>query len=58
MKGYLAPFKGERHHIPDFCRSTQPPTGYYKMSNYSNSSLRNVIVRTFGVWKKGGGCCF
>ncbi|XP_021750511.1 uncharacterized protein LOC110716197 [Chenopodium quinoa] len=52
MKGFLAPFKGERYHVPDFRRSTQPPNGFYEVFNYSHSSLRNVIERTFGVWKK------
>ncbi|XP_056687225.1 uncharacterized protein [Spinacia oleracea] len=51
MKGFLAPFKGQRYHIPDYRRSTQPPTGYYEVYNYKHSSLRNVIERTFGVWK-------
>uniref|UniRef100_A0A803MWV6 DDE Tnp4 domain-containing protein n=1 Tax=Chenopodium quinoa TaxID=63459 RepID=A0A803MWV6_CHEQI len=52
MKGFLAPFKGERYHVPDFRHSTQPPNGLYEVFNYSHSSLRNVIERTFGVWKK------
>ncbi|XP_021716490.1 putative nuclease HARBI1 isoform X1 [Chenopodium quinoa] len=52
MKGFMAPFKGERYHVPDFRRSTQPPNGFYEVFNYSHSSLRNVIERTFGVWKK------
>ena len=53
MKGYLAPFKGPQHryHLPDFRRSSQPPTGYYEVFNFARASLRNVIEGTFGVWK-------
>ena len=53
MKGYLAPFKGPQHqyHLPDFRRSSQPPAGYYEVFNFAHASLRNVIERTFGVWK-------
>ncbi|XP_074315260.1 uncharacterized protein LOC141651446 [Silene latifolia] len=52
-KGYLAPFKGKhiRYHLPDFRRSTQPPTGFFEVFNYAHASLRNVIERSFEVWK-------
>ncbi|KAI9078526.1 hypothetical protein K1719_039464 [Acacia pycnantha] len=50
MKGYLAPFKGERYHIPDF-RGCSQPQGIQEVFNHAHSSLRNVIERTIGVWK-------
>ncbi|XP_023735720.1 uncharacterized protein LOC111883630 [Lactuca sativa] len=56
-KGYLAPYKGSniRYHIPDFrrrqTRASQEPKGFKEKFNYYHSSLRNVIERTFGVWK-------
>ncbi|KAI9118135.1 hypothetical protein K1719_010467 [Acacia pycnantha] len=50
MKGYLAPFKGERYHIPDF-RGCDQPQGLQEVFNNAHSSLRNVIERTIGVWK-------
>ncbi|CAL9001681.1 unnamed protein product [Prunus brigantina] len=51
MRGYLGPYKGERYHLPDFRRGSQP-TGYKEVFNHVHSSLRSVIKRTFGVWKK------
>ncbi|XP_074296828.1 uncharacterized protein LOC141627462 [Silene latifolia] len=52
-KGYLAPFKGKnaRYHLADYKRSSQPPTGYFEIFNFAHASLRNVIERSFGVWK-------
>nr|XP_023890208.1 putative nuclease HARBI1 [Quercus suber] len=49
-QGFLAPYKGERYHIPDF----QPGSQIHRPEerfNYLYSSLRSVIERTFGVWK-------
>ncbi|KAK0570919.1 hypothetical protein LWI29_008435 [Acer saccharum] len=51
MSGYLGPYKGERYHILDFRRGRQP-TGPREVFNQAHSSLRSVIERTFGVWKK------
>ncbi|KAL5776450.1 hypothetical protein ACOSP7_009376 [Xanthoceras sorbifolium] len=50
MKGYLAPYKGERYYLPEFHMSGQP-TGSREMLNYMHSSLRSVIERCFSVWK-------
>ncbi|GJW39887.1 putative nuclease HARBI1 isoform X1 [Tanacetum coccineum] len=56
-KEYLAPYKGNdiRYHIPDFCRgqssAQRAPKGKKETFNYYHSSLRNVIERTFGVFK-------
>ncbi|KAK4280450.1 hypothetical protein QN277_012075 [Acacia crassicarpa] len=49
-KGYLAPFKGERYHIPDF-RGCSQPQGLQEVFNHAHSPLRNVIERTIGIWK-------
>ncbi|XP_014755851.1 protein ALP1-like [Brachypodium distachyon] len=46
-KGYLAPYKGQTYHLPEF-RCGQPPIGKY----HAHSSLRNVIERSFGVLKE------
>ncbi|PNX63325.1 hypothetical protein L195_g053448 [Trifolium pratense] len=60
MKGYLSPYKGERYlffkkgeryHIPDF-RDGSPAEGICEVFNHAHSSLRNVIERTIGIWKK------
>ncbi|KAK0608001.1 hypothetical protein LWI29_023885 [Acer saccharum] len=51
MNGYLGPYKEERYHLPNFCRGSQP-SGHQEIFNHAHSSLRSVIERTFGVWKK------
>ena len=48
--GYLAPYKGERYHVPDFQRGSPPNTPKEKF-NKIHSSKHNCIERTFGVWK-------
>ena len=50
MKGYLAPYKSKRYHIPDF-RDCSQPQGEEKVFNHAHSSLRNVIERTIGIWR-------
>nr|KAJ0207751.1 hypothetical protein LSAT_V11C500252800 [Lactuca sativa] len=56
-KGYLAPYKGSniRYHIPDFqrgqTRASREPKGFKEKFNYYHLSLRNIIERTFRVWK-------
>lgn len=49
-EGYLAPYKGQIYHIPEF-RNGQKPVGKFEVYNHAHSSLRNVIERTFGVLK-------
>ncbi|KAL5788159.1 hypothetical protein ACOSP7_005108 [Xanthoceras sorbifolium] len=44
MKGYLAPYKGEQYHLPEFRMSGQP-SGSRKIFNYMHLSLRSVIER-------------
>ncbi|GKV01143.1 hypothetical protein SLEP1_g13723 [Rubroshorea leprosula] len=50
INGYLAPYKGERYHIPDFRRRSQP-IGYQEVFNHAHACLRNVIERSIGCWK-------
>ncbi|KAL4569481.1 hypothetical protein LXL04_025119 [Taraxacum kok-saghyz] len=51
------PYKGThiRYHLPDFQRgqtaAMRAPRGSQETFNYRHSSLRNIIERTFGVWK-------
>ncbi|KAJ6855126.1 protein ALP1-like [Populus alba x Populus x berolinensis] len=49
--GYLGPYKGERCHFQEFRRRGQP-SGRKEVFNRAHSSLRNVIERSFGVWKQ------
>lgn len=55
MRGYLGPYKGERYHLPHFHRGDEP-TGHKEIFNHAHSSLRGIIERTFGVWKKKVEC--
>ncbi|XP_024316937.1 uncharacterized protein LOC112271590 [Brachypodium distachyon] len=48
--GYLAPYKGERYHVPDFHKGAEPSTPKEKF-NRVHSAIRNVIERSFGVLK-------
>ncbi|CAA7035412.1 unnamed protein product [Microthlaspi erraticum] len=50
-RGYLAPFRGHRYHLPHF-QVGSPPRDEEELFNRWHSSLRSVIERTFGVWKK------
>ncbi|KAG5233162.1 protein ALP [Salix suchowensis] len=49
--GYLGPYKGHRYHFQEFRRRAQP-SGREEVFNRAHSSLRNVIERSFGVWKQ------
>ncbi|KAK2634649.1 hypothetical protein Ddye_029441, partial [Dipteronia dyeriana] len=51
MKGFLGPYKGERYHLPHFHRGEQT-SSHKEIFNHAHSSLRSIIERTFGVWKK------
>jgi hypothetical protein len=48
--GYLAPYKGERYHLPEWHRGMEPQTPMEKF-NRVHSSIRNVIERSFGLLK-------
>ena len=51
--GYLAPFKGNTYHLPEFrLRRHRPPQGKLELFNFLHSSLRNVIERAFRVLKQ------
>jgi hypothetical protein len=47
--GYLAPFKEQRYHVPDF--QGAPPQNMEEKFNHLHSCLRNAIERAFGVLK-------
>ncbi|XP_060216244.1 uncharacterized protein LOC132643727 [Lycium barbarum] len=57
MKGYMAPYKRNnvRYHLAEFhrdaTRQLREPRGRIEKFNYLHSSCRNVVERTFGVWK-------
>jgi hypothetical protein len=41
---------GERYHMPDWRRGPTP-CGEQEYFNHLHSSIRNVVERSFGVWK-------
>jgi hypothetical protein len=49
--GYLGPYKGERYHFQEFRRRGQP-SGRKEVFNRAHSSQRNMIERSFRVWKQ------
>ncbi|XP_014755538.1 L10-interacting MYB domain-containing protein-like [Brachypodium distachyon] len=49
--GYLAPYRGQKYHLPEF-RIGRAPSGKQELFNFAHSSLRNVIERSFGVLKQ------
>lgn len=51
MKEYLSLFKGERYHIFYFRDGSQVEERR-EIFNHAHSSLKNIIERTIGVWKK------
>ena len=58
-RGYLAPYRkqrncGTRYHLQEFLNG-EAPRNSKEMFNRWHASLRSVIERTFGVWKKNGG---
>ena len=48
--GFLATYKKTHYHVPEFQR--RGPRGRNENFNHLHSSLRNIIERTFGVWKQ------
>ncbi|KAL0429595.1 UNVERIFIED_CONTAM: hypothetical protein Sradi_0585500 [Sesamum radiatum] len=57
MPGYMGPLRGDniRYHLEDFRRARsgqqRAPRNFKEKFNYYHSSCRNIIERTFGVWK-------
>lgn len=49
-RGYLAPYKGTKYHLPEFQNGTMVK-GLKETFNFAHSSLRNIVERAFGVLK-------
>jgi hypothetical protein len=48
--GYIAPYKGQRYHVPE-CRHGPAPNGEEEYFNYLHSSICNVVEHAFDVCK-------
>jgi hypothetical protein len=46
----LAPYKGQRYHVPDWRRGPAP-SGEQELFNDLHARIRNAVEQTFGVWK-------
>ncbi|XP_051207085.1 uncharacterized protein [Lolium perenne] len=49
-KGFLAPYKNNTYHLPDFRREGLP-TKKEEIFNYAHAQIRNAIERNFGILK-------
>ena len=49
---FLAPHRAQRYHLQQFKDRARGLTSPREVFNYTHSSLRNVVKRTFSVWKK------
>lgn len=48
----LTPFRGVRYHLKEWSQSGEQPENYKELFNLRHSTLRNVIERRFGAWKR------
>ena len=53
--GFLAPFRSPRYHLKEWASSQQHPQTAKELYNLRHSRARNVVERTFGLWKKKWG---
>ncbi|KAH6785500.1 hypothetical protein C2S51_037955 [Perilla frutescens var. frutescens] len=51
QRQFLAPLRGVRYHLKDFCGHGRHPRNASELFNLRHASLRNVIERIFGVFK-------
>ncbi|XP_024032907.1 uncharacterized protein LOC112095350 [Morus notabilis] len=48
---FLVPYRGSTYHLQEYRARRGRPRTQRELFNYTHSSLRNAIERTFGVWK-------
>ncbi|KAA0060664.1 retrotransposon protein [Cucumis melo var. makuwa] len=51
LKGFLAPYRGQRYHLQEWCGPKNAPSTSKEFFNMKHSSARNVIERAFVVLK-------
>src|SRR4051812_2213519 len=50
--GFLTPFRSTRYHLKEWVTSAQRPKTDKELYNLRHARARNVVERTFGLWKK------
>ena len=48
----LSPYRGVRYHLREISAVGRTPETKQELFNFRHSSIRNVVERTFGVWKR------
>jgi hypothetical protein len=49
---WLTPYRGVRYHLREIQQADRKPENKYELFNFRHSSLRIVVERTFGVFKR------
>ena len=50
--GFLTPFRSTRYHLKEWVSSQQQPKTPKELHNLRHSRAKNIVERTFGLWKK------
>ena len=50
--GFLTPFRSTWYHLKEWAASAQQPKKAEELYNLRLARARNVVERTFGLWKK------
>ena len=51
-RGFIRPYRGTHYHFKEYGAQSLAPRTPSKPFNFRHSKLRNVIERTFGLWKE------
>eukprot|EP00268_Persea_americana_P062054 TRINITY_DN7919_c0_g3_i2.p1 TRINITY_DN7919_c0_g3~~TRINITY_DN7919_c0_g3_i2.p1 ORF type:complete len:124 (-),score=6.75 TRINITY_DN7919_c0_g3_i2:598-969(-) len=52
MRGFIGPHRGTRYHLKEYGSQALAPRTPSELFNLWDAKLRNVIQRTFGLWKE------
>ncbi|XXG63016.1 hypothetical protein AAC387_Pa05g1290 [Persea americana] len=51
-RGFIGPYRGTRYHLKEYGSQALAPRTPSELFNLRHAKLRNVIERTFGLWKE------
>ncbi|RWR73126.1 putative nuclease HARBI1 [Cinnamomum micranthum f. kanehirae] len=51
-RGFIGPYRGTRYHLKEYGPQALAPRTSTELFNLRHSKLRNVVERTFGLWKE------